>query len=81
MALDRFHERIERDDGSLLLHELRRRVQNALGSHAISATEGVYNSVRLYRFLNIKQMDVRDALTAIVLNSHARAEFKMDAKR
>ena len=52
-----------------------------LGAQATEPLSGVYNPVRLFQFLCIAEMDVRDAANQIVLNFNARLEFKLDAKR
>ena len=80
-AMDTFASRIEDPTARGKLEELRKEVEAALGPQAINNSYGVYNVVRLYRFLRISNMDVKDAKVMTVLNSNARLEFKADEKR
>ena len=57
------------------------RATDVLGAQATEPLSGVYNPARLFRFLCIAEMDVRDARNQIVLNFNARVEFELDAKR
>ena len=63
------------------LERLCKEVEELLGAKATSTSSGVYNPARLYHLLCINQMDVQDAKSMVVLNSNARVEFGMDAKR
>ena len=63
------------------LQELCKQVETLLGPKATNASTGVYNAVRLYRFLLINELDVQDARTMVVMNAKARQEYKMDEKR
>ena len=47
----------------------------------VHSTGGVYNEVRLLRFLQANEMDVQEAYREVVVNSNVRLEFKMDEKR
>ena len=80
-AMDTFASRIEDPTARGKLEELRKEVGAVLGPHAVNNSYGVYNAVRLYRFLRISNMDVKDAKVMTVLNSNARLEFKADEKR
>ena len=80
-AMDTFASRIEDPTARGKLEELRKEVEAVLGSHAVNNSYGVYNAARLYRFLRISNMDVKDAKVMTVLNSNARLEFKADEKR
>ncbi len=80
-ALETFCSRIKDSESQSKLKELSRETATLLGAQAVDPVAGVYNMVRLYRFLESNKMDVEDAKTAVVLNSNAREEFKLDAKR
>ena len=80
-AAKEFASRVGDAKSRAKLQELRQKVGALLGDEAIAEVKGVYNSPRLYRFLLSNQMDVVDAASKGVLNSKARAELGMDAKR
>ena len=80
-CLENFASRIENEENRTNLEDLRKEAEAVLGPEAVDPELGVYNAARLYRFLKINQMDVQDAISMVVVNSNARAEFKMDAKR
>lgn len=80
-AAKEFASRVGDAKSRAKLQELRQKVGGLLGDEAIAEVKGVYNSPRLYRFLLSNQMDVVDAASKVVLNSKARAELGMDAKR
>ena len=80
-AIETFISRIEDHESRAGLEELRKRVTADLGAQATESLSGVYNPVRLFYFLCIAEMDVRDARNQIVLNANARVEFNLDAKR
>ena len=80
-AMKTFTSRIENVDLKTKLNELHKHVETDLGPQATDPLSGVYNPARLLRFLHLNDMNVADARTSIVLNSNARHEFKMDAKR
>ena len=80
-AAQAFAERVGDPGTRAKLQELRQEVGALLGEQAVAEVTGVYNSLRLYRFLLGNEMDVYDAKSKIGLNSIARAELEMDAKR
>ena len=80
-AAKQFASRVGDTKSRAKLQELRQKVGALLGDEAIAEVKGVYNSPRLYRFLLNNQMDVVDAASKVVLNSKARADLGMDAKR
>ena len=80
-AMETFISRIEDVDLRTKLTELHKHVEADLGPQATDPHVGVYNPARLLRFLYLNDMNVADARTNIVLNSNARLEFAMDAKR
>ena len=80
-ALDNFFMNVQDDDTRAKLEELKREVMKLLGAHRVETAYGVYNAARLLHFLNVCEMDVRDATTEIVLNSNSRSEAEMDKKR
>ena len=80
-AFETFTSRIEDPELRTKIGELCKLVEGDLGSKATNPLTGVYNAPRLLRFLYSTEMNVGDARTQIVLNSNARLEYKMDAKR
>ena len=80
-AMETFTSRIENVDLRTKLNELQKHVEADLGPQATDPHSGVYNPARLLRFLLLNDMNVADSRTSIVLNSNARHEFKMGAKR
>ena len=79
--MESFTSRIEDLKLRTKLNELCKLVEADLGVQTTSPLNGVYNVSNLLRFLYQSEMDVGDARAQIVLNSNARLEFKMDAKR
>ena len=80
-ALETFCSRLKDPETQSKLKELSHETAKLLGAQAVDPGVGVYNMVRLHRFLKSNKMDVEDSKTAVVLNSNARGEFKLDAKR
>ena len=80
-ALQTFPSRIKDVEVRTKLEKLMQDVEGLLGSEAVDVLSGVYNPARLYRYLCANDMDVRDARSMVVMNSNARVEFKMDARR
>ena len=80
-AAKEFASRIGDAKSRTKLQELRQKVGALLGDEAIAEVKGVYNSPRLYRFLLSNQMDVVDATSKVALNSKARVDLGVDAKR
>ena len=80
-AMETFISRIEDQASKEKLEELTKHVTADLGTELTEPHSGVYNSVRLFQFLCITEMDVQDAVIHVVLNFNARVEFKVDAKR
>ncbi len=80
-AIETFMSRIEDQESRAKLEELCKQVSADLGAHRTDPLSGVYNTVQLFRFLCIAEMDVLDARNLIVENFNARLEFKIDAKR
>ena len=80
-AMETFISRIEDQGSRAKLEELSKHITADLGTELTELFSGVYNPVRLFQFLCIAEMDVRDARNQIVLNVNARLEFKLDVKR
>lgn len=80
-AMRAFASRVTDSDHQQLLEELCKQVETLLGPQATNASNGVYNAVRLYRFLLINKLDLQDTIAMVVVNSNARQEHEMDEKR
>ena len=80
-AMETFSSRIEDQGSRAKLEELSKHITADLGIELTAPFSGVYNPARLFQFLCIAEMDVRDARNQIVLNVNARLEFKLDVKR
>ena len=80
-SLDTFASRLEDEESGQKLLELAKEVREVLGPDVTSNMSGVYNHARLYRMLCFNSMDVCDTLSMVIVNSNAREEFGVDAKR
>ena len=80
-AVESFSSRFTDPELQPKLVELRKLVDADLGPEVTEPLAGVYSATNLLRFLRMCENDVNDARTQVVLNSNARLEFKMDAKR
>ena len=80
-ALESFVSRIEDPARREKLEELTKEVRAVLGGQSVTAVAGVYNPVRLYRFLLGCQLDVPDSKSQVVQNSNFRVEMKHNEKR
>ena len=80
-ALQAFASRVGDPQTRDELQKLFKQVESSLGAGSVAAVTGIYNTPRLYRFLLANRIDAHDATSQVVLNSNARAELGMDAKR
>ena len=80
-ALNTLVSRIQDASVRTKLQQLCKEVGESLGPQAVDPTLGVYSAARLWLFLQGSELDVNGALTQVLLNSNARQEFGMDARR
>ena len=80
-ALGTFAARLEDPRHRVKLEEFGKVAKSKLGSMAVDVVVGVFNPVRLYRFLCTNDMDVKDATSMLADVCSARDLFEADKKR